>query len=55
MKPNQDFRLSKTTKRMLALMKTSEENRSLWKKNMIQAELAFKAAKLSKYKETKGE
>jgi len=48
MKPGKDFRLRKTTKRMLALMKVSEEKRNLWKSLMISGELAEKLAKNSK-------
>jgi hypothetical protein len=53
MKPNKDFKLSKSAKRMLAT-KFGEE-RGLWKKFYIQAELAFKSAKLAKIREPKGE
>ena len=53
MKPNKDFKLSKSAKRLLAT-KTGEQ-KALWKNLYIQAELAFKAAKLSKIREPKGE
>ena len=46
---NKDFRLSKSTKRTLALL--SGEKQSHWKKMMIDAEEAEKKAKLAKYKE----
>lgn len=55
MKPNKDFRLSKSSKRMLALMKTSTEMRNLWKKAFIDGELAEKQAKMAKFKELKGD
>jgi len=41
LKPNKTFRLSKTAKRMIALMKGSTaEQRNQYKRMMIQAELA---------------
>jgi hypothetical protein len=40
MKPGKTFRLSKTTKRMMALMGGTAENRNQYKRMMIQAELA---------------
>ena len=49
MKTNKDFNLSKSSKRLLAT-KTGE-NRTLWKKFMIEAEVAEKQAKLAKLKE----
>jgi hypothetical protein len=55
-KPNKDFRLSKTSKRMLALMKgVTDEQRNGWKRMFIQAELAEKEAKLKKVVIPKGE
>jgi hypothetical protein len=43
MKPTSTFKLSKTTKRMVALMKGSTaEQRNQYKNMMIQAELASK-------------
>ena len=53
MKPNKDFKLSKSAKRILAMMPSSK--RSLWKKSYIEAELAEKYAKLAKIREPKGE
>ena len=53
MKPNKDFKLSKSAKRLLAT-KTGEQ-KALWKNLYIQAELAYKNAKLSKIREPKGE
>jgi hypothetical protein len=53
MKPNKDFKLSKSAKRLLAT-KTGEQ-RGLWKKLYIQAELAEKQAKLAKVREPRGE
>ena len=53
MKPNKDFKLSKESKRLLA-GKTGEQ-RGLWKKLYIQAEMAEKHAKLAKIREPKGE
>ena len=53
MKPNKDFKLSKSAKRRLAMM--TSEQKSLWKPLMIQSELAFKVAKLAKVREPRGE
>ena len=47
MKTNGDFKLSKSSKRVLATM-TNSENRGAWKKLMIEAEVAEKRAKLAK-------
>lgn len=55
MKPNKDFKLSKTSKRIIALTKGTDEQRNGWKGAFIQAELAEKAAKLAKFKEPKGD
>ena len=49
MKPNKDFKLSKSAKRLLAT-KTGEQ-KGLWKSLYIQSELAEKQAKLAKIKE----
>lgn len=46
MRTNKDFKLSKSTKRILSLMRG--ESRSHWKKMMIEAEVAEKRAKLAK-------
>lgn len=52
LKPNSTFKLSKETKRSLALTKwTSKEQRDAWKRSMIQAELASKIVP----KSTKGD
>ena len=53
MKPNKDFRLSKSAKRILATM--TGEKRSMWKKFYIEAELSEKEAKLKKLSIPKGE
>lgn len=53
MKPNKDFKLSKSAKRVLALMPSAKRN--MWKKLHIEAELAEKYAKLAKIREPKGE
>ena len=53
MRPNKDFKLSKSSKRVLATM--TPDKRSLWKKSFIEAELAEKFAKLAKIREPKGE
>ena len=53
MRPNKDFKLSKSSKRVLATM--TPEKRSLWKKSFIEAELSEKYAKLAKIREPKGE
>ena len=46
MKPNKDFRLSKSTKRVLSTLPTGI--RGHWKSMMIDAEMAEKRAKLAK-------
>ena len=46
MKTNKYFRLSKSTKRVLATMQG--EQKGNWKKMMIEAEVAEKRAKLAK-------
>ena len=53
MKTNKDFKLSKSTKRILSLMRG--DGRGHWKKMMIAAEVAEKNAKLAKIREPKGE
>jgi hypothetical protein len=53
MRPNKDFKLSKSAKRRLALMPSGV--RGLWKKLYIEAELAEKQAKFAKIREPKGE
>lgn len=55
MKPNKDFRLSKSTKRILAAL--PESKRGHWKSMMIEAEISEKRAKLAKLsiKPEKGE
>jgi hypothetical protein len=55
-KPNKDFRLSKSAKTMIALMKgATNEQRNGWKRAFIQAELAEAAAKIAKIREHKGD
>jgi hypothetical protein len=49
MKPNKDFKLSKSAKRLLAT-KTGEQ-KGLWKKLYIESEIAEKQAKFAKLKE----
>ena len=46
MKTNKDFKLSKSSKRMLALMPA--DKRGHWKNMMIEAEVSEKRAKLAK-------
>jgi len=53
MKTNGDFKLSKETKRMLALMPC--DKRGHWKNMMIEAEVLEKRARLAKLKENKSE
>ena len=53
MRPNKDFRLSKSTNRILSNLPT--DKRGHWKGMMIQAEIAEKQAKLAKVREPKGE
>jgi hypothetical protein len=50
---NKDFRLSKSSKRALAVLST--EKRGHWKGMLIKAEIAEKNAKLAKVREPKGE
>ena len=55
-KPTKDFKLSKTAKRVVALMRgKTKEERDGWKRSFIQAELAEKAAKMTKFRELKGD
>jgi hypothetical protein len=51
---NKDFRLSKSTKRMLCNFR-DKNLRAAWKKIMIEAEVAAKKAKLSKLPKEKGD
>ena len=45
MKPTSSFRLSKTTKRMVALMRGTDADRNHYKRMMIDAELTAEHAK----------
>ena len=54
MKTDKNFRLHKKYKRQLALMRTSEHVRGLWKSSFIQAQLAEEEFKKTKFKD-KGE
>ena len=54
MKPNKDFKMSKANKRVLATFIDPQE-RSHWKRMLIDAQLAEKQASLAKFKEPKGE
>jgi hypothetical protein len=47
MKPNKDFRLSKTTKRMLSMI-TDDKSRNQYKRMMIDAELSERSARSAK-------
>ena len=47
MKPNKDFRLSKTTKRMLCMI-VDDKSRNQYKRMMIDAELSERAARSAK-------
>ena len=49
MKPNKDFKLSKQTKRILSRL--TGEQRTHWKKMMIDAEISEKMAKFAKIRE----
>ena len=52
MKADKNFRLSKTSKRMLALMQfKNEHDRGAFKRLMIDAELARAQARIAKLKE----
>ena len=53
MKPNKDFKLSKSTKRFF--FQAEDGIRGHWKSMMIEAEMLEKRAKLAKLKENKGE
>jgi hypothetical protein len=53
MKAHKDFRLSKTSKRALAVLPS--DKRGHWKGMLITAELAEKQAKMAKIREPKGE
>ena len=55
MKTDKNFRLHKKYKRQLALMKCSNEVRSLWKKSFIEATLAEEDYKKTKFTKDKGE
>lgn len=46
MKPNKDFKLTKSSKRMLAVL--TKDQRGFWLKMMIDAEMAEKRAKMAK-------
>ena len=50
-KPDRNFKMSKTAKTMIALMKGTQEQRNQYKRMMIQAQLAAEAAKLQPYVE----
>ena len=54
MKTNGTFKLSKSTKRVLATM-TNAQSRGEYKRSMIDAEVAFARAKLAKLKTKSGE
>ena len=54
-KPNKDFCLSKSSKRVIALMGGSAEQRNGWKRMFIDAEISERVAKLAKIKEPKGD
>ena len=53
MKTNKDFKLSKSSKRALALLDGTKHNH--WRKMLIDAEASESRAKLAKYKEVKSE
>jgi hypothetical protein len=53
MATNKDFRLSKSTKRILSNL--TIDKRGHWKKMMIAAEVSEKQAKMAKIREPKGE
>lgn len=55
MNPKNDFRLSKSAKRMISSYVKTGGTRAQWKKAFIQAELALRAAKNAKLREPKGE
>mgnify|MGYP003336207995 CR=1 FL=1 len=52
-KPTASYKMSKTTKRMLALGRFTTEQRNSWKKCMIQAELAEEHARRTAGKRSK--
>jgi len=53
LKTNKDFKLSKSSKRALALLDGTKHNH--WRKMLIDAEASESRAKLAKYKEVKSE
>jgi hypothetical protein len=55
MKTDKNFRMPKTYKRMLALMKEPVEIRNLWKKSFIEATVALEEHRKSKVTHLKGE
>ena len=54
MKPDKNFKMTKSNKRVLATFINPQE-RNYWKRMLIDAQLAEKQASLVKYKEPKGE
>ena len=53
MRPNSDYKMSKSTKCLLALSCSGQ--RHGWKRMMIDAELAEKQARTAKFKENKSD
>ena len=54
MKPNKDFKMPKYVKTMLASIPDSNQ-RSAWKKMMIEGVLAERAARAAKFRDNKGD
>lgn len=50
MKPDKNFKMSKTTKRMIALMRGSDQQRMHFKRMMIDAQLSAESARRSGFK-----
>lgn len=54
MKPDKNFKMTKSNKRVLATFINPQE-RNYWKRMLIDAQLSEMQAKLTKFKEPKGE
>jgi hypothetical protein len=52
--PDKNFKMWKSTKTSMALMKGTKEDRNHFKKMMIQAQLAYEAAKRAALKSKEG-
>lgn len=50
MHPDKNFKMSKTTKRMIAMMRGTDADRALFKRMMIDSQLAAESARRSSLK-----